>query len=286
MTRLMSVAAVTGAMLIFFSPAAFAEMANGSYGRDFSSSEVPLWDISGDYSDDTGIGTNTLTISEDASGALTGTGSFNATINVDDCLGSPGTIVLTSNSLNVIGKINGLSTAPRVSWKLSIAGTGTVCGEDVNFTATGNENFELDGVNTQLVLTGGKIQATFTDPTSGKKVGGGSQKISGGGTTDLPTDSTGDWTLDVTLNPVPDSTKYDGTTSTGTVETSTSGSADLTASGSYSSKTDTSKVTLKGEKGTGASLKLLISTTGVFMTVTGAKGKLYGQKITFTAPSP
>ena len=278
MTRLMSVAAVTGAMLIFFSPAAFAEMANGSYERDFSSSEVPLWDISGDYSEDvSGLGSDTYTLIEDISGALTGTGNIDLNFDVD-C----GSVALSGPS-TINGKVNGSSTAPRVSWKINFSGTGTVCGIDVTFTATGKESFELDGANRQLVLTSGNVRVKLTDTATGKK-GSGSEKLQSGGVTDLPTDSTGDWTLDVTLNQVPDSTKYDSTTSTGTVETSTTGSADLTASGSYSSKTDTSKVTLKGMKGTGASLKLLISTIGSNMTVFGAKGKLYGQKVNFIAP--
>ena len=283
MTRLMSVAAVTGAMLIFFSPAAFAEMANGSYERDFSSSEVPLWDISGDYNvDSPGFGTITFTLVEDISGVLTGTsGSIDLNFDVD-CPDGPGTAAL-SGPLTINGKVNGSSTSTRVSWKISSSGTGTACGDAVTFTVTLKVNSELDGANKQLVLTGGNINVKLADTVTGKKFGD-SGKIPNGGTIDLPSDSTGDWTLDVTLNPVPDSTKYDSTTSTGTVETSTTGSADLTASGSYSSKTDTSKVTLKGMKGTGASLKLLISTIGSNMTVFGAKGKLYGQKVNFIAP--
>lgn len=273
MNRLNTLAAVGIAVLIFTSSSsAFAEMANGSYDHDFSG-EVPLWDISGDYTEDIpGFGTDTYTIVEDTSGALTGTGNF----NFDD-----GTVVL-NGPFTLNGKVKGSGTVTRVSWKIFITGTGTVSGYAVTFTATGLENLELDSANRQLVLTGGRIHVTARDPATGRKKSG-SFKIASGGGTDLPTDSTGDWTLNLMLNPVPDKTKYTGTA---TVETSTGGTGDLTAIGSYASKTDTSKITLKGMKGTGASLNLLISTVGSNMTVFSAKGKLYGQKVKFNAPSP
>lgn len=274
MARLKILAAVAAAVLIFTSPAAFATMADGLYSRHFMSGEVPVWDISGSYSDS---GFGDFIINEDPSGALTGTG----TLNIDDGFGT-----VLNGTLIPTGKVKSAGTATKVSLKFLVSnGTGTFVDDqgfshDVTFTGTINTNSDVDGIDSELVLTSGKITLKLQEPSTGRK-GSASDTLNPGGTLDLPSGTTGDWDLTMTL--MPDGTKYTGPVPS-TVDTSNGGTTDFTATGSYTSKTDTSKITLKGPKGTGASLNLLISTVGSNMTVNSVKGKLYGQSIKFTAP--
>jgi hypothetical protein len=268
-------ATIAAAVLIFASPEAFAEQADGIYSRHFMAGEVPLWDISGDYSDlEEALD---FILNHDPSGALSGTGTF----QVDD---GEGTVL--DGDVAIAGKVKSAGTARRVSMKFLITnGTGTFVDDDdishiVTFTATIDTNSELDPISGELVLINGKANLKLYEPSTGRR-GSVSEKFEPGGTLDLPVDATGEW--DLTLNLVPDgSKKYDDTASTATVDTSTGGTADLTAKGSYASKTDTSKITLK--RTGGSNLTLVISTVGSNMTVKSAKGKLYGQNIKFTAP--
>jgi len=84
----------------------------------------------------------------------------------------------------------------------------------------------------------------------------------------------------LTLNLTPDGSKITGSA---TITTSTGNELDLPAVGTYTSKTGTSKITLKGA---GGSLGLVISTTSDGMNVESAKGKLFGQNLDFVAPVP
>jgi len=272
MKTLRILAVVAGAVLMFTPRATHADMANGSYYNDFSGA-VSVWDISGDYSGDVGLGLGLdFSITEDPSGNFTGGGTF----DYDDGSGN----VLDGN-INVSGTVKGSATNPHVSMVMLISGTGTVVvdqdgdTDDVNFTASTKLGFGMDSANAQLVVTSGSVSVRETDLTTGKKRSG-SVPLGKGAAMALPVDSTGDWNL--ALNLTPNGTKYTGTA---TVGTSTGGTAEFTATGTYQSKTDTSKITLKG---TGGSVSLVISTSGSVVNIQRVKGKLFGQSLNFKAP--
>ncbi len=272
MKRLKALAAVVGAVLMFTTRAAYADMANGSYSSDFSG-EVPVWDISGEYSGDAGLGLGLdFSISEDPSGNFTGAGTF----DYDDGSGD-----VLDGDISVSGTVKGSATNPRVSMNMLISGTGTVVvdqdgdTDDVTYAASAKISFGIDSDNGELAVTSGSISVKETDLTTGKTKSR-SAPLGKGATMAMPVESTGDWNL--TLNLTPNGTQYTGTA---TVGTSTGGTAEFTATGSYKSKTDTSKITLKGTNG---SVSLVISTSGSVVNIQSVKGKLFGQSLKFKAP--
>ena len=268
MKRMKLLAAVAGAVLIFTSRAAHADMADGSYYKDFSG-VVPVWDISGDYSGDIGFGIDLdFSMSEDPSGKFTGGGDFDYNTGYGD---------LTGN-MTASGTVKSSGAVTRVTMKLLLSGSGNIEGNDVVFTASATYNSEIDSADGELVGSGsGKITA--------KNLTTGKQKSESGSlgkdlTMELPASATGDWNL--TLNLTTNKTKYTGAA---TVMTSTGVAANYTATGSYTAKKDTSKITLKGTGlSKGSSLSLLISTVGANLTVDTLSGKVLGQSIKFKAP--
>lgn len=246
---------------------AYGDMANGTYNYSPSGS-TPIWDISGDYSGSLdGIDLD-FSISQESSGVFQGSGSFSYFGGWTD--------VDISGDISCVGTVSGSAADPSVSMELLITGSGTVEGDDVNFTETAHIKLALDASEGELAASGGSVSVTVTDLTSGKKASR-SEPLGKGDTLPLPSDSTGDWNL--TLNLTPEGTKYTGTA---TIVTSTGGTMEFTATGTYSSKTDTSSITLKGE---GGELSAVISTSGgQNLTVNSMKGKVYGQTMNFKAP--
>ncbi|HVM60657.1 MAG TPA: hypothetical protein VMV72_07290 [Verrucomicrobiae bacterium] len=248
-----------------------AEIANGSYSTDISGS-APVWDISGDYSGDPGLGLDLdFSISQDASGDFTGSGSF----EYDDWGGN-----YLSGDINASGSVKTAGDTTSVSMNLSLSGSGTVVvdedgdTDDVDFNASAKISFSVDEADGQLVVTSGSVGVTVTDQDTGKKKSA-AERLEKGGTMDLPSSSTGGWNLGLNLTPT--GTKYKGTA---TIQTSTGVTAQLNATGTYQAKTDTSKLTLKGS---GTSLNLVVSTSGSTVTIQSAKGKLLGQTVNYKA---
>jgi len=272
MKSLKKIALLAGTISMFTSHAAYAGMANGSYYNDFSG-EVPVWDISGDYSGDIGLGLGLdFSISEEPSGAFSGGGTFNYDNGSGDYL---------DGDIDVSGKVSGSATDPKVAMDISISGTGTVVvdqagdTDDVIFTALAKVNFDLDSADGQLIVTGGSVTVKEKDLTTGKSKSR-TVRLGKGDVMNLPGNTTGDWNL--TLNLTPNKNKYTGTA---TIETSTGGTAEFNATGTYSAKTDNSTITLKGADG---DLNLVISTSGSALYVHSVKGKLLGQSLNFKAP--
>jgi hypothetical protein len=265
---------IVAAALAFSSPA-LAGMASGTYNHDFTGVETPLWDISGSYSDSSfGISFN---LTEDPSGVLSGAGTFD--------LNDTGFAVLSGSAV-ITGSIKGSPTAPKVSLNASTPnGSGTVTDiygtHNVTFTGKLSMNYSLDVVNRQLVSTGGSIvlRGLYTD--THKKINYSFRLRAGDSTLDLPIDSDGHWNVTV-KNLTANRTKY--FTTTAEVDTSGQQVTDYTATGTYTPRTDTSKIVVKGKGG--SSLTLVVITAGSDMTVKSAKGKMFGQTINFTAPPP
>jgi len=272
MKRSTAVAMVALAVLLGNARLARADMANGSYTTDFTG-VVPLWDISGDYSGDAALGLDMdFSITQSPSGAFNGSGTF----NYDDGSGNS-----LSGDITVSGQVKNSNTAPGISMTIEISGSGTVVvdqqgdTDDVNFDALAKISYGLDSTNGNLVSTGGSVTVHETDLDTGKKESR-SGRLGKGSEMALPDTSTGGW--NVALDLTPNGTKYTGTA---TVTTSTGNTADLTATGTYSSKTDSSRITLKGA---GGALVLAVTTSGPTMTIQSMKGKLYGQSVNYKAP--
>jgi hypothetical protein len=268
MQKLKLLAAVAGAVLIFTSRAAYADMADGSYTNDFSG-VVPVWDISGVYpSGDLGGIDLYFSVSEDPSGKFTGGGDFDYDTGYGDIGGN----------ITASGTVKNSGTVTRVTMKLLLSGSGNIDGDDVVFTASATYNSEIDSADSELIGSG-SAKITVKDLDTGKKKSE-SGSLGKDLTMELPASAIGDWNL--TLNLTTNKTKYTGTA---TVVTSTGATADYTATGSYTAKKDTSKITLKGTGlSKGSSLSLLISTVGANLTVDTLSGKVFGQSVKFKAP--
>lgn len=246
-----------------------ADIANGTYTGGDSGTVLPIWDISGEYSGTLDSGTFgninvDFTVSLNSSGQLQGQGTFS----------DSGFLGSISGTNSVVGQISGTSTDISVSLDMLIGGSGTFIGDPVNFLATARIRFTIDTTNAQLTITSGSASESATDVANNDKVRS-VDPLPKGDTFPLPSNVTGGWGL--TLNLTPNRNKYSGTAS---LLSSTGGTTEFTATGSYSSKTDTSKIKLKGA---GGELSLVISTSGSTMTIHSMKGKIYGQKVNFTA---
>jgi len=247
---------------------------NGQY--DFSG-EVPLWDISGNYTGDIGQDIKLgFSVIQDGSGKLIGGPA--GTINSNDGNGN----LLIGNITSLNGTVRSSGTHTLVSMTILSSGTGTVnvghpsVSHIHNMTFTQRIKFNAEINSTNLFVTGGSANVLEKDLSTGQMINK-STTVHSGATLPLPADVTGDWAM--TLNLLPNGTKFAGS---GNVQSSTSGAMHLTATGSYSSKTSASAITLKGAGGN--SLNMVISTSGSNMTVESVKGRLYGQSVNYQAP--
>jgi hypothetical protein len=261
MKRIKMLAAVVASVVVLTSGAAHSEIANGTYSFDFSGI-VPLWDISGSYLTSIGNFALDFSITEEPSGKLQGSGSFNVEgVNGDATVG---------------GNIMGSSIDPDVAMKMHMSGTGTVQGVDVKLTFSAMLHYQLDSANRELADPRGSGTITIKDLATGQTASrGGTFRRSALSPLSLPENSTGRWTMSFDLTP--NGNNYAGTAS---VETSTGATADFTVTGSYDSATDTSKIALTGD---GGKLDLVISTSGALLNVESAKGKVFGQKVNYKA---
>ncbi len=258
----------TAGALLFTARVAYGDMANGSYSFASLSGNPPIWNISGEYTGDFGLPINMdYTVTQNSDGTLTGTGTF----NVD----APPTSL--SGDITVSGKVLGTSAKAGVILELNLSGGGVIAvgsagdTNNADVTAKINAKFSVDGSNQVLVCSGGSASLAVDDLDTNKKEHE-SGKISKTVSLALPTDDNGAWDIGLTLTP--NGTKYTGTAG---MET-TGGDATFTVTGTYSAKTDTSKLTLKGDAGT---ISMEISTSGSSMTILSMKGKVFGQSLKF-----
>jgi hypothetical protein len=242
----------------------------GSYYNAFNG-DVPIWDITGEYSGTVGhnIGLD-LFIVEDSTGKLSGHGALYS--------GDGDWYVKDGYNLTVSGAVRNSGTNTIVTMTMLGSGSGSVgviispgyfLLGDMTFTHTIKLNAEVSG--TTLFITGGSSSARLKYVQSGRIINK-FNKIDSGAALALPADVTGDW--DLTLNLKPKSNLFTGTV---TVQTSTGALSNLTATASYSVKSNTSAVALKGAGG--SNLNMVISTSGTAMTIESVKGKLYGQSL-------
>lgn len=243
----------------------------GSFYHDFSGT-IPLWDVSGSYTGIVGqnIGLD-FSVNQDPSGKLTGTG----TLNSDDGSGNA-----LNGNISVNGTVKSSGSATLVSMTdLVTSGTGTlsVGGSLHNMTFTDKIKFnaDLDSASGNLIVNQGFSNVTEFDLVTVKNTIV-STRIGPGALLPLPADVTGDWDMMLILTAT--GTSYSGTA---TVQTLPGKTVDLSVTGSFSSDTNTSKIILKDN---GCNLKMVVTISGTNMIVHTVKGKIYGQKLNYTAP--
>lgn len=248
-------------------------VASGTYSTDFDG----LWDITGDYSGY--IAENMwldFSITQDPTGKFTGTG----TLSSDD---GSGTVM--NGPMNISGALKTSGSTTLVSMTATVvSGTGTINvggpKDNMSFTGAIKLTGALDAANGKLVVTGGSASAKILDLITNKKISK-STKLGPAiypAELDLPDDVTGACTLTLDLTPV--GTTYTGSAS---IETSTGSTVDFSATGSFSTKTNSSSLSLKGINGSTGSVSMVILTSGTEMTVKSAKGKVLGQTLNYTA---
>jgi hypothetical protein len=236
-----------------------AEMPSGEYNFDLA--ETPVWDISGTYNEEVEDLTTTYTITTEPGGKFLGVGTA-----VQDDFESH---VEASFTFTGAMKSAGAVTRVAANWKMN--GTVEVDGITGTFTASIKQNLEIDPNSHQMVgIVTGKIKVTVP--------GEGSQSVKldpGPAFIELPEDMNGGWTLALDITNV--ETKHSGSAS---VQLSNGDEFQFGLTGNYSSKTDLSKISLKGTGLNSAlNLKLATSVVGGQMTIRTMKGKLFGQTV-------
>jgi len=267
MTNPLSIKLITIALFTVSALTLRADNISGSYSNDCTAL-VKLWDVSGAYSEDNGFETESFNLDMDANGVITGTGHFNITDDQDS--------VYLDGDANVNGKVSSAGSVTRVTLSLiTTGGTGTVTGIPITFVATLKESFEVDDADRMLVGKGsGKLKITV--PSAGK-----SRTIkvpSGAVTANLPDAVDGAWGL--SLDAAPDGTKVGGSS----VLTLSSGkTVELNAAGTYSSKADSSKLSLKNADGSkSVALNVVGQSIANNLSILSIKGKALGQKVKFS----
>lgn len=239
----------------------------GTFTLDYGD-EVPLWDLSGSYSGtiEYGIGFN-FNITQSPSGKIIG----NGTLHSNSVSG-----IAMNGKLTVTGAVKSAGKATVVSMTLLSSGSGTAFSTDrITFTGTMKLNADVDGSNGVLAITDGSVAIKIKDAARHKLITETMKiKSSNGYLLPLPKDVTGDWdmVMALALNGI----KYTGTT---TVSTSTSAKEAFKVTGSYTAKTNTTTLALKGVSGN--CLNMNVSISGTDMAVDSIKGKLFGQSITY-----
>ncbi|HWC58365.1 MAG TPA: hypothetical protein VHC44_01630 [Verrucomicrobiae bacterium] len=244
-----------------------AENISGSYSNDCTSL-VKLWDLTGTYTEDNGIETESITMNMDANGVITGNGHFDLTDDADS--------VYLAGDANISGKVTSAGKVTRVKLTLKItSGTGTVTGYDVTFLSTLNESFEVDDLDRMLIgKASGKIKLTV--PAFGK-----TRSVpvpTGSVAANLPDEVDGNWGL--TMDATPNGTKTGGT---GVLNLSNGKTIDLGVTGTYSSKNDQSKISLKNADGSkSVALSIVGQSISNNLSILSLKGKALGQKLQYS----
>ena len=277
MKKIQSLVVLAGAVLIFASQSVRAGIADGSYTNQMGAL-VPLWDITGSYSNTVDIFTFDCTMIQAVSGKITGAGTFTVAGTYDGA-----DFNISNGILAASGSVSGPSTAPKVSLTYSGLGTGTLNGSVpvTKFKQTAKFTGEIEG--TQAIgNVSVSVSVTYIDE-KGKSKSKSHSMTYKDISIPLPTNAIGT-SCTLTLNLTPDGAKkyHPGTA---TVLTSAGDTADFTTAGTYSTTKDTSKIQLAGT-GTskGSSLTLGISTSGANLTVETLSGKVFGQSLKITAP--
>jgi hypothetical protein len=262
--RTLKKASCLAALLFVSTPALRADVASGEYTVPFNNA-LNLWDISGTYRENTDLFDMDYTLNMQPSGKFTGLGTssyYESGLSLN-------------GDFTVNGGITSAGTLVRVSFVLSMTGTGNYEGNEVIFSAKASEVLEIDTAGQQMVgTTSGGVKVTIPELKRSRSAKIPKSEV----VTALPPGMDGSWELTVNLNT--NATKYAGTAN---VELVNGRDLPLVATGSYTPKTDLSKITLKGtDVNKGLALTLNASASAAQMDIKKLTGKLLGQKVNFT----
>lgn len=233
---------------------AIAQVPSGTFSYVFTN--LPLWDVTGSYTDDVSANGQTDTVimdlTQSATGKLTGTRT--------DSIAS-GAYVSTT----VAGKVTVKHGVAGATVKMK----GTVTDLGYSGRATGKGTATLDPSALTLEVAGHEKLCVKTP--IGKKC----ENFSADTTYALPAGVTGDWTLDTDITATAD--KLSGT---GTLTLSNGRDFIYRITGRYNTTSEAAKLKLKGQ-GDALGSSLSVTTQGTNMDLTALKGKVLGQKPVF-----
>lgn len=255
------------AMLVLSPALAPAQMASGSYDVDFTG-DLNLFDLSGTYTEDLGgIGLD-YTLNMEPSGKFTGTGGA----TVGDFMGYDMNLNI---GMTFSGSVSSSRNVTRVTMQAKLNGSGTVMGYNVTFSGNLKETCEVD-LDTRALAGNVSGRVSVAVPEMHKKA---SQAVREPVSTSLPADVDGTWHLSMDVSPAT-GTKYAGSAEAVLPNGRT---LPFTVTGSYSSKADTSKLTLKGSGlNRGASLSVLAALDeGGIVNLRTLSGKVLGQALKY-----
>lgn len=267
MNNFAKVSLLAGLFAVLAQPASAARL-NGNYALH-TGGLVPLWDVSGSYSNSFSVGAFTYQLSEDLSGQITGVGTFYLGENY---LGVPtGLYGVVTNT----GSVSGVSTNPTVNLGFSVNGEGDALGLTLfSFTETLNLQLSVNGVNGTMSGGGTDIFQQFSASARPELVSRSTTPVNGV-QIQLPAGATGDWRLALNVT-AQKGNKYSGTA---TVTTANGTAANLTVSGSYA----VNGVSTLNLAAKGGNLTLTITVASGQPVVKAMKGKLFGQTVNYKA---
>ena len=266
MTNLGKLSVLAGLVGLCSSSNLRADMASGSYTNTFSYTNLPIWDISGTYSNDVSGSGFDYTLNMDRSGNFTGQASIAA--------GG-----LTNVDLTFWGCIrNGSSNVTRVNIGLRLKGSMDLGTQGkMSFRATVIEKLEVDAATGTMVGTmGGSASASFMGRSVSERIPVTDVQMS------LPVGMTGNWQL--ALNVQTNGNHYTGT---GEVTLINGRTIPVVATGNYGVKTDISRLVIQTAPGTTNGIVRL----GLTSTVAGGEiqiqrlvGRALGQTLRSVSP--
>jgi len=269
MIHLKKFTVLAGLVGLCASPNLRAEIASGSYTNTFSYTNVPIWDISGTYSNDVAGSGFDFTINMDRSGNFNGKGSIAAA-------------GLTNVDLAFFGNIrNGASNVTRVNIGLRLKGSmdlGTQAGGKMSFHATVIEKLEVDAATGTLIGTmSGSAGASIMGHTFSERIPPTNVVMN------LPVGVTGTWQLALDVQ-----TNRNHYTGTGELTLLPDGrTIPVVATGSYSPKTDISRLVIHTAPGTTngiVNLGLTSTVVGGQIQIQRLVGRALGQALHSVSP--
>jgi len=229
---------------------------------------LPVWDLSGSYSNNLGSGSYAFSLMQSPSGQLTGSGNLFLVESYGIAF------AYLAGSVTNTGSVSGTCTNPVINLNLLANGTGVVEGITIfDFTETVNLSLSINGVSATMTGSGSVIQ-TQSAPNAQAQIQIASQPVSGVKIS-LPSNVTGGWQLSLNLTP-----KRNSYTGTALVVTSAGSTENFKVTGNYSRVNDISNLTLKG---IGGNLTLAMQTTGSQVNLRSLKGTLFGQTVAYNA---
>jgi hypothetical protein len=243
---------------------AMAQVPSGSFSYSFTN--VPLWDISGSYTND--ISTNGYTdaaiidLTVAAGGAVTGTRQDQITLE--------GVGTAEANG-DITGKISVRSGVTIGTFKETGTSTGSV--EDVDFTGT-TKGGSIAAVDASLltIINIGEVEVCAVHEERLRRIG--CKTFKGTGSAPLPVGMDGHWTLDTTVT-----NSVDALSGSATLTLSNGRAFPYMVVGKYASRTSLSKLNLVGT-GDATGTSLTVDTQGTNMVLVALRGKVLGQKPT------